>query len=250
MPPPRRPSPADLLPKAPGWTVTYADVMSLLLVLFVMIVAFSTVEVEKFRAAIGSFRGALLIPGFPGETGATLTPAPPVSVSDRMLEQAAEELEAAAREAEVQAGVEVHMFAGMLKVTFADYLLFDEGRAEIKPEGYPVMSRVVQTALDLKATEVRIEGHTDDTPIHTAQFPSNWELSTARALAVLKFFQARGYPPQSLVAVGYGEYRPKVKLPRTATRDQKAPNRRVEVFLSFMPRSPNHWSAGTAGGQD
>jgi len=76
--------------------------------------------------------------------------------------------------------------------------------------------------------QIRIEGHTDDLPIHNSVFPSNWELSSARAISVLRYFIQKGIEPQRLAAVGYGEYHPLV--PNTSP-ENRARNRRVEIYI-------------------
>ncbi len=219
-------------PSAPGWMITYGDMMTLLLVFFVFIVAYSTVEIEKFRAAIGSFRGALL-PYAPAPTGPAFIRRPVASIAEMELFEQAEEIEAMVREAGLGELIEVHQVKGGVRIVFSDPVLFDEGKDDLKRMAFSILGKVVGVAVTLEAGEVLIEGHTDDTPIHTERFPSNWELSAARALKVLKFFQTRGFPPERLVAVGYGEYRPRAELPRTAPREEKGVNRRVEIFLKL-----------------
>jgi len=217
---------------APAWMVTYGDMMTLLLVFFVFVVSFSTIEIEKFRAALGSFRGALM-PWMPAATGMSLMKKMPISISDLKQLEAAEEIQAMVEEANLADLVEVYEVSGGVRIVFADPLLFDEGKDDLKPGARPILSRVVKVAVKAEAGEILIEGHTDDTPISTPRFPSNWELSTARALRILKFFQSANYPPERLVAVGYGEYRPRKKLPRDATVEEKGVNRRVEIFLNI-----------------
>jgi chemotaxis protein MotB len=114
-------------------------------------------------------------------------------------------------------------------ITFEDFLLFDFGKAEINPGGLAFLERVA--ALIQKIPHpVRVEGHTDNLPIHTARFPSNWELSTARAVNVVKYFAGLGkINPQRLSAVGYGDTRPLVLNDSPANRSR---NRRVEIVLA------------------
>ena len=218
----------------PAWMVTYGDMMTLLLVFFVLIVAFSTVEIEKFKAAMGSFRGALM-PWKPDLSGPTIITKIPVSVADNSQFEAATEMQALVEEADLAEMIEVHDVSGGIRIIFSDPVLFDVGKDNLKPLALPILRKLVELALKTEADDIMIEGHTDDTPIHTEKFPSNWELSAGRALKVLRFFQSEKYPPEKLVAVGYGEYRPRVKMPRTASTKEKAVNRRVEIFLRIQP---------------
>ena len=118
---------------------------------------------------------------------------------------------------------------------------FDSGSAKLKPEG---VKKLKQLSADLKAKagadkDIRIEGHTDDRPIHTAQFPSNWELSSARANAVVRELHDDGINGEQLLAVGYGSSRP--AAPNTSA-ESRAKNRRVEIILApalAAPAQPN-----------
>ena len=113
-------------------------------------------------------------------------------------------------------------------LSFEDGVLFDFGQADISSSGYGVLDRIVNVIRKMPYP-IRIEGHTDNIPIHTKRFPSNWELSTARAVNVLKYFINAGQiDPRRLSAVGYGDSKPLVanESPR-----QRAKNRRVEIVL-------------------
>jgi len=114
-------------------------------------------------------------------------------------------------------------------ITFEDFLLFDFGKADINPGGLAALNKLA--ALIRKISyPVRVEGHTDNVPIHTARFPSNWELSIARAVSVVKYFADAGnINPQRLSAVGYGATRPLVPNNSPANRTK---NRRVEIVLA------------------
>ena len=130
-----------------------------------------------------------------------------------------------------------------MRISLANPVLFTEGSADLLPEvnGFLLgLSKIIQFH---KPAGVIIEGHTDDTPIHTERFPSNWDLSSARALNVLRLFQADGVPANIMAAIGYGEYRPKVKFGKNADREAKGVNRRVEILLQLHPAQPKPASA-------
>lgn len=115
-----------------------------------------------------------------------------------------------------------------LTVSLAEAGFFDAGSAAMHPESLAVVDRIAET-LRPQGYNLRVEGHTDNTPIHTAQFPSNWELSTARATFVLQYLIANtNIPPQQLSAVGYGEYRP---VAANSTPEGRAANRRVDLVV-------------------
>lgn len=106
-------------------------------------------------------------------------------------------------------------------------LLFSSGQAALTPESIKVLMAVAQTLKD-DDHDIQIEGHTDNTPINTPNYPSNWELSTARASSVVRLFAENGVAPGRLVAAGYGEYKP---VEPNSTPNGRARNRRVIVTL-------------------
>lgn len=118
---------------------------------------------------------------------------------------------------------------------------FDSGSAALSESGKAILHGVLTrlTAALAAGYRIEVEGHTDDTPIHTAQFPSNWELSAARASAVVQFFVAEGLPAQRLRAVGYADTEPKAPnrdAAGTAIPQNQAENRRVVIVLEKIER--------------
>jgi chemotaxis protein MotB len=115
-----------------------------------------------------------------------------------------------------------------LTVSLAEAGFFEPGAALMNAKALAVIDRITATLSPL-GYNLRVEGHTDNTPIHTAQFPSNWELSTARATFLLQYMISNGHiPPQRLSAVGYGEYRP---VAQNNTPEGRAANRRVDLVV-------------------
>ncbi len=117
-----------------------------------------------------------------------------------------------------------------LVITFVDEVLFDSGKAVIKPGAYDVLNRVAEILKDKVADKnIGVEGHTDNQPIRHSGWKSNWELSTARATSVLHYLVDNcGIAPERLQATGYGEYRP---VASNLTKEGKQKNRRVEVII-------------------
>lgn len=119
------------------------------------------------------------------------------------------------------------------RFVFQSEVLFASGSAELAAEGQRQLAQLARTLVDISKDipdEVdwilRVDGHTDDVPISTAEFPSNWELSLARALSVVRFLTSQGVAPERLVAAGFGEYQP---LEQTQTREARSRNRRIEL---------------------
>jgi len=132
-------------------------------------------------------------------------------------------------EREVEAGqIEIHNLRGRLQVRALDQILFDSGKTEIKPQGAKVLASVAAQLQKLKGHRVRVEGHTDSVPIQTARFPSNWELSAARAARVVRFLVEQGLEPTQLAAMGYGPYLP---IAENDTPQGRSRNRRIEIVL-------------------
>ncbi|MEN8687443.1 MAG: OmpA family protein [Desulfuromonadales bacterium] len=137
-------------------------------------------------------------------------------------------------EQEIERGeVRISELRGKLTVNVVDKILFDSGKAELKPAGVKVLQQIgdiLNTAVD---KNIQVEGHTDNVPISgslATKYPSNWELSTARATTVLHFLQDRvGVSGERLSAIGYGEYQP---IASNATAEGRAENRRIQIVLT------------------
>jgi chemotaxis protein MotB len=142
-------------------------------------------------------------------------------------------------EAEIKRGeITISELQGQLTVNMVERILFDSGKAEVKPAGLQVLRRVGEILKGDADKEIRVEGHTDNIPISPrlqSTFPSNWELSTARASNVVRFLQNQtGIPGERLATCGFGPYRP-VADNRTAAG--RAQNRRIQVVLVPLMKS-------------
>lgn len=117
---------------------------------------------------------------------------------------------------------------GRMVLLLPNDVLFDTGRTEIKPAGKAALEQVAAVMKTIGGRDFQVGGHTDTVPIATARFPSNWELSTARALAVVHVLVGQGVRPEVLSAAGYGEFDP---VASNDTNDGKRKNRRTEISL-------------------
>jgi len=130
-----------------------------------------------------------------------------------------------------QGQVTISELKGKLSVNLVDAILFDSGKAEVKKGGLTVLRKVVGILKDVKDKSIRIEGYTDNVPIAgalTKRYPSNWELSAARAINVTRYLQEQGIDPRQLAAVARGEWNP---VADNATPEGRAKNRRIEINL-------------------
>ncbi len=220
------------------WLTTYADMVTLILCFFVLLFSMSIVEMDKFKAAMSSLQGALGI-----LEGSTTPPALPPSndifepgdLQAQLLAQEMQMMRAMAAEFEQElAGmglsekVTVELEERGIVFRLADTVLFDIGKDELRPEAREVLLKVGELLSDLD-NPIRVEGHTDNWPISTPRFPSNWELSTGRATSVVRFLiEEAGMDPKQLQAAGYGEYHP---IADNDTPEGRQSNRRVDVII-------------------
>ncbi|MCG3121250.1 MAG: hypothetical protein ALAOOOJD_04257 [bacterium] len=135
--------------------------------------------------------------------------------------------------------IQITQLADRLSVSMVDKILFPSGEADISPAGLKILGRVGNIIKNVQDKIIRVEGHTDNVPIHPRlqkQFPTNWELSTARANNVVRFLQEKvGMDPSRLQAVGLSEYHPLASNETVAGRSQ---NRRIEIALLPMATAP------------
>lgn len=199
------------------WLITYADAITLLMAFFVLLYTVSDPNTEKFEAKMGG-----VFEKFSGEKQALPLQDLRQQVSTMMSESGEQ--------------TEAKTTARGVSFEFKSAKMFAPGSAQILESGVKLLDRVAQMVTFQGYTDYNIEvrGHTDDVPINTAQFPSNWELSAARAAAVVRFLVSRGVEPGRMVAVGYGDTRPKV--PNRDETGQPIPenrsaNRRVEIEI-------------------
>ena len=225
----------DDCPKGlPGWLATFGDLMSLLLTFFVLLLSFSTINVVKFNSAMGALQGALGM--LMGEPQLSLPIRQSLPRTEGNLQQAeviakaAAEIESAVEEAGLQGDVMIDESSTDIVIRISDKLFFDLGKADLKPEAVPVLTKLGEILKPL-GTMINVQGHTDNLTINTEDFASNWELSGMRALQVGRFFiQKSGISPDRIWITGYSEYRPLV--PNTSEANRRK-NRRVEIHVSY-----------------
>ena len=225
----------ELRPGVPGWMVTYGDMMTLLLCFFVMLVSMSTMEIEKFKAAAASLRGALSVLPFqeqPMPQPITLRVSKGVDVRKSRRAQAVSQLKRLIREKNLEKVIQVQETTQGIHITIGDPALFDIGKAYIKPDFFPVLDGIVEVISTGTDNEnIRVEGHTDNVPIHNEQFNDNWELSIGRALSVIRYIRSnKQIDPLRLRPVGCGEFHP---VATNATPEGRSLNRRVEIFIDL-----------------
>ena len=124
--------------------------------------------------------------------------------------------------------VAISRLKGRMTVSLKDKILFSSGQVTANQEGKDALAKLAEVLVTLDDKVIQVEGHTDDDPIRSKRFPTNWELSSARALTVLRFLQTQGVDPSRLSAAGYGEFQP---MAPNDTDENKSKNRRIEIVL-------------------
>ncbi|HKM43274.1 MAG TPA: flagellar motor protein MotB [Limnochordia bacterium] len=214
---------------AGSWLTTYSDMVTLLLAFFVLLFAFSNVDEGKFSSVMSAFQNYL---GVFSEGQSILdSPSPlPYDYSDmghRQLFELFEQMSDYIEQEGLQ-GVELELQERGLIVRFAEQIFFDLGQAVLKPEALEILDSLADQLRNLP-NPLRVEGHTDDWPIRTSTFPSNWELSVHRATSVVRYLiEEEGFDPQLLSVAGYSEYRP---IRSNDTAPNRALNRRVDIVI-------------------
>mgnify|MGYP000979121807 CR=1 FL=1 len=210
------------------WLLTYADLITLLMIFFVVMYAMSSIDAQKYQVLSQSLEGALNPTGIGGSGSGGTASGGGIDVIDPELIAAAEEITKLIREKNLQDKVSVSIQERGVVVGLMNTVLFDPGSARIKQEAIPTLVAIGQIANGVH-NYIRIEGNTDDVPQSSAQFPSNWELSVIRATEVLKLLIDQSHvAPDKISAVGYGEYRPSV--PNTSA-ENRAKNRKVDIVI-------------------
>lgn len=215
-------------PSMERWLLTYSDMITLLMIFFIMMYVISNVNMQKFQALAAALRVALKGEPTGMFTNAGPSLAPGEGSEAMQLSQIEKELESYLKQKGLSGLVTVREEERGLVISFQETVLFPRGSAELTPEAKRVIAQV-GTILKRVPNYIRIEGHTCDLPINTPQFPSNWELSAARAITVLKELIATNQiPPNRLSATGYGEYRPRYP---NDSEEHRRMNRRVDIVI-------------------
>jgi chemotaxis protein MotB len=206
-----------------NWLITLSDVMSLLLVFFIIFFAMSRVQGIKKEA--------------PRSKGAVPPISTPVAVPNpnNTLETIQKDIRAAVTELSLDDQVKIQVINQEIVITMKENVTFRTGDSDILSGSEPILDTIAEMVVRYPAFQVEIDGHTDDQPINTRRFPSNWELSVARATSVLKYLITKhGLDPALFTIKGNGEQRP---LSDNSSSEQRAQNRRVEIRMKELPRS-------------
>jgi len=219
------------------WLVTYADLMTIMLVFFVLLYTLSFFEKEKYKRTIETIKirvesnenliGLMELMEIPEsvDTQITIEDITGLRSRDKSL---FENITKFGRSSRQNKNISTRILDGKIIVSIKGKALFNSGSASLNSTAVSIFDEIILILTDYPEYNINIKGHTDNSPISTAIFPSNWELSAVRATTVLKYLISKGVRPQRLTATGYGEIMPLV--PNTS-EENKAQNRRVEFVL-------------------
>lgn len=226
--PRKRRKPDDINPNA--WMDTYADTITLLLTFFILLYSFSTTDNEKLRLIAAALKGQ--VNGVPMK----LEDVP--DITDQDIEQGIgekspyqillEDIQEIIDKNGLTETVKIREEDAGVVLQLSESILFDLGKSDLKADSTPILE-VISGLIPSIENEIMVQGHTDNIPISSGTYESNWELSTSRAVNVVKYFiETKGFDPTRFSATGYGEYRPLVD---NTTEENRAINRRVDILI-------------------
>ncbi|MDO3378069.1 OmpA/MotB family protein [Geoalkalibacter halelectricus] len=221
-------------PGAPLWMVTYSDMVTLLLTFFVLLLSMAQLDQMRFKEVLGSLKGAF---GVMASSNLTTIDRPRIveylPIEDDYTARLYQRMIVQMQRLRLDRDITLVKDRGAVVLRVNDAVLFEPGQTEVRPEAYPVLRKVAEMVRPLPFN-LRIEGHTDSTPVARPGL-TNWDYSVARAVSVLKFFGSEELLPlERLAAVGYGEKRP---IGSNDTAEGRALNRRVEFVLESTSSS-------------
>jgi len=222
---------------SPEWMNSFADLMCLLLTFFVLLYSFSVIDIKKLESFLVSFQGRGVLHGEAlKDTDSTRTKIKqdaPVKVwedaekvIDPELLKLYQDILNYLQDNNLQADVNLDFVPRGLVLTIKDRLLFDSGKAELRNNSKNILNELAGLFGQLDH-DISVEGHTDNVPTNRTIYPTNWELSAARAISVVRFFtEEKHLPPEKFAAVGFGEWQP---VAPNDTEKNRQLNRRVVI---------------------
>jgi chemotaxis protein MotB len=225
-----------------SWLIPYADILTLLLALFIVLFAASSINKSKYDAIMKSFKSEFTgtkietktiglspvkQPNSKKQATTTNTTPPASQNNDPELDALKQKLEKYISDNHLEAIVTLGDTKRGVEITLKDYILYNSGKADLKESSFKTLNAIVGL-IKTVTNPISIEGHTDNVPIGNAAFASNWELSAARAASVLHYFESKDIADNRLQFTGYGEYKP---LFPNDTPVHRQANRRVNIVI-------------------
>lgn len=235
------------------WLATYSDTVTLLLTFFVLLYSFSSVDVEKTKSISNAFNAMFsggagdsmleydlyngVVPLIGGETDSNMQEMADLSPQKKMYNNVKDFVS----KNDLEEVVEIIDNERGVVIQLRDNILFESARSDIREDSKVILDKI-STLIASVANPILVEGHTDNIPIRTAEFPSNWELSVDRAVNVVRYFiESKGLDPSKFSAAGYGEYHP---VAPNDSYDNMAKNRRVDILIVTTEQEENNNGQG------
>ena len=229
------------------WLVSYADFITLLMVLFVILYSMGQINVEKYKRLADSMRSAFTLGGASQVVDSQINQAggnsedgtskpivvPGIPEGPTQSEEVAGQLTSMLASQNLGNQVSVQTNIEGVLISLSERLIFREGEADLPAEALPVLDTIVEMIRPIE-NKVRLVGHTNNTPSTNPLYPTNWELSLARATSVAKYLMNAGVAPERLIVSGRGEYAP---IFPNDSEQHKALNARVEIVIVYQVES-------------
>lgn len=224
------------------WLVSYADLVTVLFAFFVVMYSISSVNDDKYKTLLSSLEKSFSSPAktqtnmaqtestaqIESTTQTRSNPLPSKTEAELLLRtQTAKHIAQDLAPYIKKNLIEVTHYPRRIEVEMKSQLLFNSAQATLTPPALPVLKQLA-TLIRTLSNKIQVEGYTDNRPIHTPIFPSNWELSAARAASVVHQLMQHGIEPQRMAAIGYGQYHP---IAENDTPQGRLKNRRVVLVL-------------------
>lgn len=235
--------------KSKGWVITFADLMTLILVFFILLYTLADYDNKAFRALISEVQvldgegQQMSVIDFAARQGRDPEPLrviedllglnPSPDVVSVLTPKVFSDIESMVKNTDLSESVELDQVGDQINLSIDGRYLFESGEARLKDGATIIFGNLAQIFRENPDYSIAIRGHTDDLSIETVQFPSNWELSAIRATTVLRYFIQQGLDPQRMSATGFADFIPLVS---NNSPENRARNRRVEFVLAKKER--------------
>lgn len=231
-------------PTMEAWVVSWADMMSLLLVFFMVLYAMANTDLKNFAEVAASLRQAFNSVGLQSSTalisnnGATSAPSMSAApIFPKMLPprqrdfvQVSTEMTVLAQQLDIGGEIDVNMTLEGMIISMSNELAYKPGSADLLPGSFTVLDKVAEFLKNSDA-QIRVEGNTDDIPTNNPLYPTNWELSVARSVSIVRYLtEEDGIAPNRLTAAGNGEYNP---LEPNTNAESRKHNRRADLVVVY-----------------
>ncbi|MBI4351871.1 MAG: OmpA family protein [Elusimicrobia bacterium] len=220
----RRDELENQLNKGALWAVTYGDLMSYLMIFFLVLFSFSISKADKSKSRKYEESLVNIQKAFGGKADDKRVAR---AKAQEREEGVADKIKQSMAENRMSGLVQIDSNERRVKLVLTEAVLFDSGKADLKERAKEILKPIAEELKKIP-NDVLVEGHTDNVPMHKGRYETNWELSMSRAYSVIKFMEETGMDPKKLAGIGYGENR---SVAENTTPEGRAKNRRIEISL-------------------